>query len=214
MKMKPVFGLCCALASAPLFAEDVTVPHTFTAGTKAKASEVNENFQTLSSAINLRPRTLRAYIGESLLGEVLPLGTGNSYNIFVTSTEVLGGVGYNGEVAEKQFYYTSNDCSGQPYFQPFSNPMISVADYGARFNGMVFATDDPQYAGTTFYISAAELSEAGDTVNVLSKRTSGVGCEIIDDTATTYYPANVADAQTIGFDNDVYVQGAEVSWKY
>lgn len=44
--------MLCTLAAAPTAWAQTTVPHTFAAGSPAKAGEVNANFQTLAAAIN------------------------------------------------------------------------------------------------------------------------------------------------------------------
>ena len=46
-----IAAVVCAVISSPVWAQTV-VPHTFTPGTPAKASQVNENFSTLGQAID------------------------------------------------------------------------------------------------------------------------------------------------------------------
>lgn len=71
--MPEVVGLLTVvMASVGLYAYAVTVPHTFTAGTTALASEVNANFQALEDAIDLR--TPSACLGNSAFDVVVPVG--------------------------------------------------------------------------------------------------------------------------------------------
>ncbi|MEO5376692.1 MAG: DUF1566 domain-containing protein [Magnetococcus sp. DMHC-6] len=46
-----------------VFAENATIPHTFTSGTKIISSEVNENFNTLLKEINLLKQDVKAIKG-------------------------------------------------------------------------------------------------------------------------------------------------------
>ncbi|MEO5376693.1 MAG: DUF1566 domain-containing protein [Magnetococcus sp. DMHC-6] len=49
-----------------VFAEDATIPHTFTSGTKIISLEVNENFNTLLKEINLLKQEVAILKGETI----------------------------------------------------------------------------------------------------------------------------------------------------
>ena len=76
-----------AVYPATVLADDVTVPHTFVAGTPASASEVNANFQALVTAINDLQQTLASTTCSSLTSDLdfkllsfgVGLGAGDSF---------------------------------------------------------------------------------------------------------------------------------------
>ena len=59
------FAFLC-LGFVPILAMGQSLPHTFSANTAAKASEVNENFTYLLERFGTRKTTVNCYSGESI----------------------------------------------------------------------------------------------------------------------------------------------------
>ena len=47
-----IVAVVLVLLTGPAWAGSITIPNTFTSGTKAKASEVNGNFSAVKSAVH------------------------------------------------------------------------------------------------------------------------------------------------------------------
>ena len=87
-----IAGLVVSMISG-LYADDVTLPYTFTAGETAKASEVNANFETLKNGVNSK-------LNQSYAPKVVSVYAGGGGD-FRTATRVLGTVMITAPVSGK-----------------------------------------------------------------------------------------------------------------
>lgn len=133
-----VQGALVALAMSGATYAEVSVPHTFTAGTPAKAIEVNENFTALAGAMNGVVQ-LKLHDESGLLGVLLSTDGGNGdYGVISSKgyvaiidtdmNKIGGGTGVS--------YFVTNNCTGDGYV---NNP-----------SGVVFSNNDDD----VFYVEA------------------------------------------------------------
>mgnify|MGYP001828818194 CR=1 FL=1 len=170
---KLMLGLVIVVLATPYtWAETVTVPNTFVDGEVASASEVNENFETVATAIG-NIRGLSVYVNSVRRGAVIDWGSGGGTSFFMSaiSIRVLMDSGYVAIVStegdglrEVPLSYESIDCTGQPYFS--FDPMNPIL---AR-QGVVISNDTP--APDTLYLAQAGTPIESITLNSQSK--SGV----------------------------------------
>ena len=98
----------------------LTVTNTFTNGEIIDADQINENFTSITNAINNLPRRLVVYEGLELLGDLLGtnvIRSSNGYFIRIAWYQP-GANPYHKENGVAQIdntYYLSNDCSGPAY---------------------------------------------------------------------------------------------------
>jgi hypothetical protein len=155
------------LFTTTVYADPVTVPNTFTAGTPAKASEVNANFNALANAINANagPKSLMVYDGNGRL-----FGQFSNENRVLIST--LGEPFQISDVYKSSFgygffWYESNDCSGQAYIYAYLDDLIPKA----------------QVSGTSAYVPA----DYAVTIMALSQRQFSYG--ILSACVSNQYPS-------------------------
>lgn len=117
--MKTILFPLLLLCSFNLTAAELSTPHTFTAGTPALASQVNENFQAHADTINTKTPLTIVKVNGQKIGWIY---SRNDSNMVVVSDK--GSMTYlstNGEIANTpemhnmRAFYESADCSGQPY---------------------------------------------------------------------------------------------------
>lgn len=119
--------LVCALCFTP-FLSFAEVPNTFVSGTPAKASEVNQNFQSLDGAVSVL-NTQTATINDNMitLTEKVDLIDWQSKNMgSVLSSEI---VKLQGQVTQLE-EYVSNLNEGCASPKSFSNPKYSIDNDG------------------------------------------------------------------------------------
>jgi hypothetical protein len=170
---KLMLGFVIAVLATPYtWAETVTVPNTFVDGSVASASEVNENFETVATAIS-NVRGLSLYVNDIRRGAIVDWSSGGGDSAFSSAirVRVLLESGYMVFIStagdgfiEVPLSYESADCTGQPYFSLTTiNPML------AR-QGVVISNDTP--APDTLYFAQAGTPIESITLNSQSK--SGV----------------------------------------
>ena len=105
--MKPTHTILLGLiaASASLIAGSVTIPHSFTANTTAKASEVNENFSAVKTAVDDNNNRIKGNT-EDIRTNITNIQT-NAANIADAITDInatggLTGVGSSGSVTVRR----------------------------------------------------------------------------------------------------------------
>jgi len=212
--MKKLFVLALTLSSTFAVAEPLTTPHTFTSGTPALASEVNENFQAHQNAINEISNHLNnaqfspfLYVNGVKLG-VLVYGDSlfklnSGYMCKVRSTEGYGlGSPYVTEGGYKPVvlddllsyqYFESTNCSGQRYITDritlsfdggFS---AAVAQPSFLSNGRIFKIYSAPAVTSVFYSDKLQVTKT--MLSVLAGRDT---CTQINATLPAYaiYPNN------------------------
>ena len=142
------------LFTATVYADPVIVPNTFTAGTPAKASEVNANFNVLANAVNAAPKPLMVY---DSAGKVIGQYQNNNA-IFVTG---FGSPFYLNWVTSNQLgtggavYYTGSNCSGAAF--------LPHVEWLLKFGEVI---------GASAYIPSDSMQQ----VNIFSRLTANEGC--------------------------------------
>ena len=151
-----------ALFTATVYADPVVVPNTFTAGTPAKASEVNANFTALANAVNDALMPLMVYDSTGkVIGQyqnnnaIFVIGLGSPFYLNWVTASQLGSGGV--------VYYTSTNCAGTAY--------LPSVDWLIKFAEVIDMTG---------YIP----SDTAQVVNIYSRRTASEGC--LNDMAGPY----------------------------
>jgi hypothetical protein len=108
MKMKLYSTVFCLLAAGIVSAADVNVPNTFTSGAPARASEVNENFSTLESAVNDNAARLDAVEADTR-GGFPPLVELNIPAVNAIPGDMVDLGGETGEIREHVFQRFDTD---------------------------------------------------------------------------------------------------------
>jgi hypothetical protein len=103
------------IVTRPVFAETISKPHTFAGGTRALASQVNANFDTVYDRVNQLNRIVVKNNGQEI-GTLVDLGVGIS---FITSKGYYGRVrldtttGNFGLSSAMMTHFENADCTGQ-----------------------------------------------------------------------------------------------------
>ena len=148
----------CVFLSAAVNAQ-VTVPNTFTAGTPAKASEVNANFQALVTAVN----SLTARVGK-LEGQVTAADLAGTYSLHQFQTELGGGV------AQRVATYTSNGTATVTLAANGAVTISSVTSQGHQLNlpgGTLTAINANEPAGnSTWALVSGRVTLLGNEFSI------------------------------------------------
>lgn len=165
------FVVCAAaalVAAVSAGAAEVSIPNTFQAGTPAKATEINDNFSALKSAVDANgaaDATLAGQVqahattltqqasaisglrnalvvkaGGSVIG--LLVGVGDSYFLLLSDKDYFFDVAITGELVHPEFYYASSGCTGQAYVMAYRDVILN--------QGYVFT--DGTLAKTIYYV--------------------------------------------------------------
>jgi len=118
--------MCMVLVAPVIWSAEATVPHTFSAGSRIVAREMNENFAAVLSHINSHPPTLKIVdSGRRPVGETLDVdflrGTGlvrfgiaaagRDYTLLLDITSA--GISSPSVVLGEDIVWESTDCTGQ-----------------------------------------------------------------------------------------------------
>lgn len=185
MKITKIILFIWLLAGQSVLAAPVTVPNTFSAGTPAKASEVNANFTALSNAVNNLPTPLMVYDSTGkVVGQYVYNGNGSDSAVYIRSNNLGFLVGYTNPLSvdhnwiglqdrlftwdgsqsfSLNMYFKSPDCTGDVYFQ-------SPNGYMRNINTAVFTTLDNTIAyivGDKFEYTRLFSSMSGSTCHTL-----------------------------------------------
>lgn len=135
---KPLLGLFyCFLTVTAAYADPATVPNTFSAGTPAKAAEVNENFAALANVLKGMSRYSLYQNGKKIATPIIltlmkidatgylvaPLKNKNSSDVYVRGYPSL------------EPLFISNDCSGAAYTDQTIKEDLMLSEHGVIFHG-------------------------------------------------------------------------------
>jgi len=136
--MKKLSFIIGVLASLACYADPVTVPNTFNAGTPAKASEVNANFAALANAVNAAPKPPMLYDSTGkAIGQLVGLD-GRSYVNLISDVELVqvevsrNGFGMiipNTYRKPERVFFKTYDCTGPESYEDVigDNTLIRTA---------------------------------------------------------------------------------------
>ena len=180
------------------------VPHVFESGQPARASEVNENFDALSSNVDANSNAISA-MGDSLATRLPPVvvdGNGNKIGQLISIGENLSSViainqfGYvvnisffDGSLSRWGLLYESADCSGTPYTSTYYN-----------FGGLVLIAYDSLGNPGLYYIDKAAVPVKNLSVGSSSFQQ---GCETASGTETAW-PVSTNDPAITGVSSATY----------
>ena len=186
-------------ATAPVFAEEVTLPHDFQPNTPAKANEVNENFNAIVQALaNLSSLVMyenNQVVGKSVLHNIFKLNSNyltvaQSYsgdpNIYVGRAKGGG-----------TLYFSNNDCTGNTYL---SGAVFDIELYLGEA-GYIFGVDGADEA----YVGGLSTSEQIQTVNSVK---FGTNCFPVQ-ADIEVYPVQVNDPGTTGVTTAACMKGSK-----
>jgi hypothetical protein len=166
------------LATSLGFAETITKPHTFAGGTKALASQVNANFDTVYNRVNQLNRLVVKDDGVEIgtLVGLHGLGDPGSRIVFITSKGFISTIMFdrftgNYNFGSRLLYSESSNCTGSLYYvDSFDKQVVGVSGGTAyyipsgsvpssiTFNSYMSAYDGNCYVGGPDTIYAYELS--------------------------------------------------------
>lgn len=171
---KLILFLSACLLISIVFADPVTVPNTFSAGTPAKASEVNANFTALANAVDSIQKPLMVYDStEKLLGQYLgPTVSSNAAFLYThalikipeatfisaISNSAIAPNDSNSSLIGRSVYYESEYCIGQGYVEQ-KGPIFSLfsgVEYGVINRVRLILAQPvvhPEYVGATLGFS-------------------------------------------------------------
>ncbi|HEX6994089.1 MAG TPA: hypothetical protein VF339_08065 [Gammaproteobacteria bacterium] len=171
------------LAAASVCADPVEVPYEFTAGSTARASEVNANFEALATAINENDNRTTAALDELSAalqtagvlvvdGNDAPVGLLLNIDDDKVEVDVLTSQDY---IVDSLSLATGEIGGTYPHVLLFPNQTCSGQPYVAVPAGFVFAAFD--LAGTVGLYFVDKSSAAALNVEIGSS-SSGAGCEV------------------------------------
>lgn len=124
------------LITVVAYADPVTVPNTFSAGTPAKASEVNANFTALANAVNANAPLMVYDSTGKVVGSYFYGSKGQPENFVLIKTpsisfaltfdyRSLGNDGYLSSFFRDTAMYTTSNCTGTAYlYSNFGNAQL------------------------------------------------------------------------------------------
>lgn len=150
------------------FAE--TMPNTFTAGTPAKAAEVNENFQFVNYGnivlVDKNGVELGTYLGGTTRTSSLQNGNPLYYESYMTSTGyIVNANTYSYELPEVTLQFRSTDCTGDPYTP------VSEIGFGTRL-GMLVRNNNNVY----YIAKSPQILESVDIIHSIKGLYPNSGC--------------------------------------
>ena len=171
------------LHTAAVLAEPVTVPHTFSPNTPAKASEVNANMQALADAIkNIKNVNLyqnNVKIGSSVLANLIKLNSG----YLVVASKKKGATNIYLKSGMDALYYTSNNCSGTTYAAKGLTEDLLVGEVGAigAFRDQAYYMNTPATPVNNLYVNSLKEDD-GICINVSQYvLTTNAACDLTHD---------------------------------
>jgi len=174
-----VFAFTGIATSATFFSFDVTLPHTFTAGSPARASEVNENFDAVKTAIE--DRALEVDDAMNLItSDLSSLGT--QVDDLQASVDVLPGALKN--------VITVSAENGD--FESVPEALASITDAAAD-NRYLVQVGPGEFFSTELVAVPSFVELAGSGVNATVIRSSRTGNAQNDTIATV----SMADKSTV-----------------
>ncbi|MBF0295530.1 MAG: hypothetical protein HQL96_10105 [Magnetococcales bacterium] len=193
-KIVAMLAVCLGVACPwPVHAADLTVPHTFAAGTPIRSSEINENFLQAYNAINdiKGAAGLRIILknNNEMIGSLVGLGTVfSSIGVsFVTKKGYIIGIELDymtGKYAFNKggtFYYATSDCTGNAFL------------YGKGVPGMLVNSPDGHQV---YYLPINGLPERTSFLSV----DYGSGC-MKTNTSQYLFRSLPNDPEVTGFPN-------------
>jgi len=192
------------LASSIALAAPLTVPNSFTSGTTARASEVNENFSAVETAVDDNDSRIStntatiAAIQTPLTPSVFD-GTGTRIGFLVTAGEsnitILTEEGYilnpvsksNGSAlnfVQEELYFSSLDCSGIAYTR--MGPSFVRATYDLA--GVIVLTYSDRNSVPTANFPYNSIISGGGGCNVQSGTQPSVSPALLNDPIITGVP--------------------------
>ena len=193
-----------------VWAGSVTVPNTFVDGTTASADEVNENFDSIETAVNDNDtrinnmRSINVYVNGVRRGAFIESVSDGFINTsavrLLLDTQYFTILLTSGDgVREVPLSYLTNNCTGQAYLAIQNmNPIV------AR-QGLVVRNDSPS-PNSLYYAPAGSLVE-----NLLiESSTTGGTCNDIPTTSSDAVKVIVNDStitgvSAVGFSGDVTI---------
>lgn len=156
-------------------ASDTAVPHTFTPSTPAKASEVNENFQSLASSLQgVKKVSLEqngSVIGKSLAMNMFKLGDTVLTNLFKLNTgyaiapfnDISMGQVSLAPLKTRYLYFSSDNCSGTKFTDvKFKNdPVFGTSGYVIAAGGEALSVSSPLVRVENLVVKSVQALDSG-----------------------------------------------------
>lgn len=184
------------------------VPHKFSSGQPARASEVNENFDALSSHVDANSEAIsaaEASLANRLppvvvdgngneIGQLISIGENLSSLIAITQAGYLVNISFwDGSLPRNSLSYESSDCSGTPY-----------ASFFYAFSGLVFRSYDSLGNPGVYYIDKAAVPVTNLNICSSSFEYPEPGCQPGCGAAEPAWPVSINDPAVTGVSNTTY----------